>query len=72
MNKFQTIAIPFTLMGNRQVLTSQQLVQHQWLADFVSQFKDCFEADLNPDVLVFYPKGKPLGDLAAAQRRAIG
>lgn len=59
MTKPETVAIPFTTMGNRQVLTAVQLAEHPWLADFARRFENCFEPDHCADVLIFYSGGKP-------------
>jgi hypothetical protein len=56
MSKFHTVAVPFKQLGNRQVLTHEQLTEEPWLMDFVRQFPDCFEEDLELDCLVFDPK----------------
>lgn len=56
---FETVAIPFKLMGNRQVLTDQQIAEHAYLRDFVKAFAHCFEHDPVSDVMVFYPDGRP-------------
>ncbi len=57
MPKFETVAVPFKMMGNRQVLTGLQMVQEPWLADFVKAFPACFEFAVDRDVAIYYPNG---------------
>lgn len=57
MSEFETVAIPFKVIGNRQVLTGLQMVQEPWLADFVKSFPDCFAFEPNRDIAVYYPDG---------------
>ena len=57
MSAFENVSIPFVTMGNRQVLTGMQLVEHPWLREFVDRFPNCFAPDNYRDILVFYPDG---------------
>lgn len=40
---YEDIAAPFKTVGNRQVLTDEQIANEPWLAEFVECFKHCFE-----------------------------
>jgi hypothetical protein len=43
MSKFESTAIPFVQIDNRQALTGDQMAQMPWLREFVARFPDCFE-----------------------------
>ena len=53
MSKFQTVAVPFTKVGNRCCLTGIQLMNEPWLQDFIDQFPHCFRIDPYMDILWF-------------------
>lgn len=55
--RYETVAVPFQLRGNRQVLTSMQLLEMPWLREFVAAFPRCFGYEPHSDCLVFYPEG---------------
>lgn len=57
MAQYENVAVPFKLLGNRQILTHQQLVQEPWIMDFVARFPTCFEYRMDTDILVFWPEG---------------
>lgn len=55
----ETVAIPFKTLGNKSILTAEQLVEDPYLAAFVKRFSNCFEHVPNGDYLIFYPDGVP-------------
>lgn len=57
MSKFDTVAIPFLTVGNRQILTTLQCVQNDWIMEFIESFPRCFEYDVYRDCYVYYPDG---------------
>lgn len=57
MSDYQTIAVPFITVGNRQVLTREQLCNEPHLAKFVKSFPACFEQSLVGDYWTYYPNG---------------
>jgi hypothetical protein len=52
---FASEAVPFRTdrTTNRRYLTEMQLAQDQYLAEFVAQFRDCFEHDELWRVFIF-------------------
>jgi hypothetical protein len=56
MNDY-TVEIPFQTLGNRRVLTRQQVEEMPWLLDFIKRFPKCFEYAWPNDYFVFYPDG---------------
>lgn len=42
---YETVEVPFVLVGNRRALTVKQLVEAPHLMDFVERFLPCFEYD---------------------------
>lgn len=50
----ETVEVPFTQVGNLQVLTARQVAEMPWLGEFITRFKDCFEFDPQWDCYVFY------------------
>jgi len=57
MSEFQTVAVPFTKLGNRQVLLDSQIIEMPWLKEFIGRFPKCFERDHVYAVWVYYPDG---------------
>lgn len=58
MPRYETIAIPFQIKGNRQYLTELQLAEIPELGDFIKRFPHCFERDPVAELWWFYPDGK--------------
>jgi len=54
---FETVEIPFKTVGNRQILTSTQCVQDDFVMQFIEAFPACFEYDHHWDCYIFYPDG---------------
>jgi hypothetical protein len=50
---YETIAVPFKMLGNRRCLTDQQLVELPWLKEFADRFPASFERDNERHVLLF-------------------
>lgn len=66
-----TAEIPFVQIGNRRGLTSQQMVELPWVAEFYRRFSDCFEPCDMDAVLLIEPK--PAAEpLTAAGRENLG
>lgn len=57
----ETVAVPFQRVGNRQVLTLQQIHELPWLLDFIGRFPSCFQYD---------PAACSWGSTRAAMRRS--
>lgn len=57
MSEYQTVAVPFELLGNRQVITDRQIAEMGWLMDFIERFPKCFERSEVGFYYVFYPEG---------------
>ncbi len=52
---YDTVEVPFVLIGNRQCLTDAQLAESGWLRDFFNQFRACFEYDPLRQIWLFNP-----------------
>ena len=59
MSRYETIAIPFQIQGDRQFLSEQQLMEMPELRNFMERFPHCFEHDPVRCVWWFYPDSKP-------------
>ena len=57
--RYETVAVPFVMVGNRRGLTCQQLAEHDYLRDFVERFPQSFERDLVFDVWLFVEPEEP-------------
>ena len=57
MTKFETVEVPFKMLGNLQLLTVKQITEEPWLMDFIKRFPDCFEYRHDLNVYVYYPSG---------------
>lgn len=55
--QFETVAVPFLTIGNRQCLTAMQVAEEPWLLDFIGRFPNCFERSLERDLWIYYPDG---------------
>jgi hypothetical protein len=53
---YETVAVPFITIGNRQVLTAEQACEMPWLREFIERFQHCFEYDLCRDYWIYDPK----------------
>ena len=51
--KFESVAVPFKLHGNRRYLTREQLENTPYLADFVNRFPNSFEWSPTAEFLYF-------------------
>lgn len=56
--KWVTEEIPFKLLGNRQVLTDQQVIEQPHLMEFIKLFPHCFEHDPHYNCFVYNPRSK--------------
>ena len=45
MPQYVNAEIPFILIGNRRALTDMQILENDWIADFVTCFRHCLEYD---------------------------
>lgn len=59
MSDFESVPVPFVLVGNRPALTDAQLEAGPHLARFVTRFSHCFEYDPLTYLHYFYPEGAP-------------
>jgi hypothetical protein len=55
MSKYETVAVPFITIGNKQVLTDSQLDEQPWLREFIERFRHCFEHDDVTQYWIFKP-----------------
>ena len=55
MSRACTVKVPFQTIGNRQVLTMQQLQEQPWLAEFVQRFQNCFRWDDIGNWMIYEP-----------------
>jgi hypothetical protein len=56
--KAETVEVPLIKVGNKLVLTDQQLAEKPWLRQFVERYQNCFEYNHVLNYWVFYPGGK--------------
>lgn len=55
MGKFESVAVPFVTIGNRQCLTDKQLAEDPYLAEFVQRLRNCFERLDGWDLWIYTP-----------------
>jgi hypothetical protein len=51
--RYESIEIPFHVVGNQRVLTRQQVEEAPYLMDFIRRFPTCFELHPVMDAYVF-------------------
>jgi hypothetical protein len=57
MDTYESVEIPFFLLGDQQVLSRLQVESNQYLVDFIRRFPGCFEYQSHAGYFVFWPDG---------------
>lgn len=55
MAAFETVAVPFTMIGNRRAITDRVIAENPWLTEFLQIFDGYVERDESRCCWFLYP-----------------